>query len=80
MRPAVLAFVRNRLLSMAEWPSLWAGGQEVSCLDTPERYRDKPALLAALSSSSASCVIPNGPITPEWAKQAVQIASKYVMP
>ena len=92
MRPATLAFVRDRLSSMAERPSLWAGGQEafilqlallveVSHVGTPERYWDKQqALLAELSGPDAGCAIPNDPVTPEWAKRTVQIARKYVMP
>jgi hypothetical protein len=91
MRPT-LAFVRDRLLSMAERPSAWAGGQEafilqlallveVSHIGTPERYGDRQqALLAELSGPDAGCAVPNDPVTPEWAKQAVMIARKYVMP
>lgn len=90
-RPILLAFVRSRLTAMAERPGAWAGGQEafvlqlvllaeVSHVGTPERFADRQqAMLAELSGPGAGCVVPNGPVTPEWATQAVQTARKYVL-
>ncbi len=87
-----LSFVRERLDSMTKQPQMWASGKEafilqlallveISHLGTPERYRDKrQALLAELSGSDTSCEVPDDPITPEWARQAVQTARKYVIP
>ncbi len=87
-----LAFVHDHLDSMAKQPLAWASGQEafilqlallveISHLGTPERYGDKQqALLAELSGPDAGCTVPNDPVTPEWARQAVQTARKYVMP
>ena len=92
MRPALLAFVRNRLAAMAERPRMWAGEQEafilqlvllaeVSHVGTPERFADRQqAMLAELSGPDAGCAVPNDPVTPEWAAQAVQTARKYVLP
>jgi hypothetical protein len=37
-------------------------------------------LLAELSGPDAGCAIPNDPVTPEGARQAVQTARRYVMP
>lgn len=91
-RAVLLAFVWDRLASMAARPATWAGGQEafvlqlvllaeISHLGTPERFSDRqPAMLAELSGPAAGCGVPNDPVTPEWAAQAVQIARKYVFP
>lgn len=91
-RAILLAFVWDRLAAMAARPSTWASGQEAFILQlvllaetshvgTPERFSDRqPAMLAELSGPVAGCVVPNDPVTPEWAAQAVQIARKYVFP
>lgn len=91
-RPAVLAFVQGRLTAMAARPLMWASGQEafilqlvllaeISHVGTAERFADRQhAMLAELSGPSAGCAVPNDPVTNEWARQAVLIARKYVMP
>lgn len=80
-RPILLAFIVGRLADMAARPTVWASGQEVSHVGTPERFADRQqAMLAELSGPGAGCTVPNGPITLEWAKQAVLTARKYMMP
>lgn len=91
-RGMVLAFIWDRLTAMAARPAMWADDQEafilqlvllaeISHVGISERFSDRqPAMLAELSGPAGGCAVPNGPITLEWAAQAVQIARKYVFP
>ena len=91
-RLVLLAFVRDRLVSMTERPRMWARKQEafilqlallveISHLGTPERYNDKQqALLEELCGPAANCAVTDDVVDEEWAARAVQTTRKYVMP